>query len=271
MKKVIIALIIVILVLGVGTGGVLFWGYSNSKANKAYANKANTLVSDFEKKYSNDNFTNTLNDAGSDATKAQKAIDAMNQAKIDAQNSLNELKQQKASKRVASIQKDAEDYFNISIQTADNALSYMSYSKTLIAVGKSLESVSGGEMTSLDSAITTFQSMKDSIDKAIVELDKADVPADLKDYNAQLKQNLSEISKILGQMIAALKAGDVALFASYADSMTAVSNKMAAMAMPSADKLSSKIISSDDQKKIDEIPGRIAGSASEINKKTFVF
>jgi hypothetical protein len=270
-KKVIIALIIVVLVLGIGTGGVLFWGRSNANADKAYANKANTLVSDFEKKYSSDNVDKTLNNAGNDVASAEKAIDLMNQAKTDAQNSLNELNKQKASKRVASIQKDAQDYFNITIKTADNALASMSYAKTLIAVGKSIENASGGEVTSLDSAITTFQSMKDSIDKAIVELDKASVPEDMKDYNAQLKQSLSELSRVLGQMIAALKAGDLSLFASYADSLTAVSNKMAALAVPDLSKLSSKIISSDDKKRIDAIPGEIAGSTSEINKKTFAF
>jgi len=271
-KKVIITLIIVILVLGIGTGGALFWGYSNAKIDKAYANKANTLVSDFEKKYSDDNFTNALNDAGSsDVTKAQKAIDLMNQAKTDAQNSLNELNKQKATKRVTSIQKDAEDYFNISIKAIDNALAYMNYSKSLIAVGNSIESASGGAVTSLDSAVTTFQAMKDSVDKAIVELDKATVPDDLKTYNAQLKQSLSELSTVLGQMIAALKAGDIALFSSYADSLTTWTNKMATWAIPNTDKLSDKIISSEDRKKIDEIPGRISGSATEINKKTFVF
>jgi hypothetical protein len=113
--------------------------------------------------------------------------------------------------------------------------------------------------------------MKDGIDKAITELDKTTVPDELKDYNTQLKQSLADISKVLGQMITALKAGNIALFSSYADSLTTVTNKMAALSIPDTDKLTNKIISSEDQKKIDEIPGRISGSTSEINKKTFAF
>ncbi|MCX6811099.1 MAG: hypothetical protein NT039_00150 [Candidatus Berkelbacteria bacterium] len=81
MKKVIIALIVIVLVLGIGTGGVLFWGRTNAKADTAYAEKAKTLVNDYDKKYTDKYFEKQLDEQLTDDTKINKVKETLEDAK----------------------------------------------------------------------------------------------------------------------------------------------------------------------------------------------
>ena len=270
MKKVIITLLIVVLVLGIGTGGALFWGYSNAKTDKAYASKANTLVSDYEKKYGDKWLDKNLTDDFTNEGNIVKAKEALGQAKTDAQNSLNELNATKSSKRVASVQKDAVDYFNITIKSLDNAINYYDYTKALAKSTTSLES-SGGQISSLAGAAAELTIAKNKIDTAISELEKVTPPDTLKEFHTAYIAELKKMSAALDGMIIALNAGDLTMLESYTNQLGVISAEMVTLDIPSADEITKDIISTDDQKKLDEIPGRLSTEASKFNSKTFSF
>lgn len=270
-KKVIITLIIVILVLGIGTGGVLFWGRSNAKTDTAYAQKANNLVKDYESKYSDNYFEKKLNEQLISSAEVLTVKESLEQAKTDAQNDLNALNATKSSKRVASVQKDTQDYFNITIASLDKMIAYMDYLDTLAAATTDLQAVGnlGGEVSSLEGAAAQFDTAKAEVDKVIKQLETASVPDALKDFNAEFKKELINMSQVLGGMSAALRASDMALLGSYTTQMETISKAMATIVSPTD--ISKSLISSEDQKKLDEIPGELNTEANNFAKKTFTF
>lgn len=271
MKKVIIGIVVAVLILGIGTGGALFWGYSNAKTDKTYSQKASTLVNDYQKKYSDNYLENKLKEVTTDEGKALTMKESLAQAKTDAQNNLNELNATKSSSRVTAVKTDAEDYFNITIASLDKMTTYIDYMKNLANVSNDLNAISnmGGEASSLEGAAAQFDNAKAGVDKAIKELDTASVPEGLKDFNATFKKDLTEMSQVLGGMAGALRAGDMALLSNYTTQLDTISKAMASIESPTD--LSKKMISTDDQKKLDEIPSRLSTDANTFGKKIFAF
>ncbi len=270
MKKIIIGIVIAILIIGIGAGGVFGYGYLNAKTDKAYAHKANALVSDYEKKYGDKWLDDNLTDDFTNEGKVVKAKEALGQAKNDAQTSLNDLKATKSSKRMASVQKDTEDYFNITIKSLDNAINYYDYIKALAKSTTNLQSI-GGEVSSLEGAAAQLNIAKNRVDAAIVELEKVTPPDTLKEFHTAYIAELNKMSKALDGMVTALNAGDVVMLESYANQLDQVSTDIVKLNAPSADEITKDIISTDDQKKLDEIPGRLSTEAGKFNSKIFSF
>lgn len=271
MKKVVIGIVIAVLILGLGAGGVLGYGYLNAKTDKAYAQNAKNLVNDFEKKYSDDYLDKQFKDSSKTTAEDLKtAKEAVTNLKKDAESSLANLNSKKSTKRTATIKGDTEDYFNLTIEAADNAMAYLNYSQTLVDAGTSLEAV-GGDVNSLADAIVQFETAEKKINDAISTLEKTTPPKGMEDFNKDLIAALEEFSSILGKMTAALKAGDVALLESYSNSLMTSMTKLMALESPSSDEITKNIISSEDQKKLDDYPAKISSEADTILKKTFVF
>jgi hypothetical protein len=270
--SVVVVVLVIILVLVLGAGGVLFWGYNNAKIDKTYAQKASSLVNDYEKKYTDDYFNQKINEKLTDDAKITAVKESLEQAKKDAQDSLNSLNATKSSKRVASVQRDAQDYFSITIKGIDNIIAYIDYLKTLAKVGTELEAVNaiGGEATTMEGAATQFETAKAGVDKAITELETASVPETMKDFNAAFKTELTKMSKAFGGMSTSLKANDMTQFLSYATELETISNDITKIESPTAD-ISKNIISTEDKKKLDDIPGRLTAEASNLAAKKFTF
>lgn len=272
MKKVIIGLVIAILVLGIGTGGVLFWGYSNAKTDKAYAENAKTLVSDFEKKYSDDYLEKqfAFDNATISKNDLEKAQNTIEQVKKDAEGSLSALANKKSTSRTTGIKQDAEDYFNLTIKACNNSLAYLDYSETLVTVGDSLEAT-GGNINSITDAIIQFETAQEKIDKAIKELKETTPPAGMEDFHKDLIAALEDLSEVIGKMTAALKAGDLTALETYSNELMNTITKISATDTPSTDEITNNILSNDETKKLDELPAKITSEADNIAKKKFVF
>ena len=260
------------LVVVLGGSGVAAFGYVNAKTDKTYATKANTLVSDFEKKYSSDYLDKQFNFDSSktteqDLAKAQTAIESM---KSDAQNSLSQLNSVKSTSRVNTIKGETEDYFNTTIKACNTSLGYLTYSKTLFSVAGSLETV-GGEATSLVDVAVQFQTAQKRINDAVAELEKTTPPAGMEEYNKSLIAALKETSITLGLMSTAIQAGDIAAAEGYANTLTTNMTKLVVLETPSSDTITNNIISTSDQQKLNDLPGQINTAANQINQKLFVF
>ncbi|MCX6811100.1 MAG: hypothetical protein NT039_00155 [Candidatus Berkelbacteria bacterium] len=162
--------------------------------------------------------------------------------------------------------------FNITISSIDNAIAYMDYMKTLAKATVELEAVNmGGQISSIEGAAAQFDLAKKGVDKAIKELETASVPDAMKDFNAEFKKALTEMSATLDGMSTALKAGDIALFESYTSKMESIVKDMENITIPTSSAVTKNIISAEDQKKLDEIPGKLTTEANTFAKKTFAF
>jgi len=273
MRTALTVIIVILLVLVLGTAGVLGYGYYNAQADKAYATTAKNLVNDFENKYSEDYFNESLDisDEADSATEAvEKAKKDFENAKTDAQNAVTELDTKKASKRVAGIKNDAKEYFNLTIKGIDGLIAYLDYYDALAYVSDSL-TASGGEVDSLADAVASFDTAKNSLDNAIDELEKSDPPAELEDFNRDLIAYLKEASAAMGNMSDALKAGDLALLESYTNSLMESYMKITALDFPDSQEIADSILSEDERNTVDNLPSKISEAADQINKKTFAF
>lgn len=269
MKKTIIGIVIALLVIGLGIGG---YGLMNARADKAYAENAKTLVSDFEKKYSDDYLEKQLNldTSGSTEEDLKKAKSTIEQVKKDAESSLSKLNEKKDSSRVATVKKDAEDYFNLTIKACNNSVAYLDYSITLVDVGESLEAT-GGEVNSLVDAVASFESAQDSIKDSIDKLEETAPPAGMEDFHQDLIAALEDLDQVLGKMNTALKAGDLAALETYSNELMTSTTKLVALDTPSSDEISNNILSADETKKLDELPAKISTEADSIAKKKLAF
>lgn len=272
MKKAIIGIVIAVLVIGLGAGGVLGYGYLNGKTDKTYAQNAKTLVSDFEKKYSDDYLDKQLNLDASNPTETdiRTAKTAIEQIKKDAENSLTALASKKSTPRVATIKQDSEDYFNLTIKAANNTMAYLNYAETLVTVADSLEMV-GGEAGSLTDVIAEFQTAQDRIDDAVLELEKTTPPAGMEKYHQDMITALKEMSTGIGKMKAAISSGDLTALETYTNELTGTITKMVSLDMPSTEEITNNILSADETSKLNGLPGKISSEADQIANKKIVF
>lgn len=272
MRTAVIVIVVILLVLGVGTAGVLGYGYFNAKADKNYATTAKKLVDDYESKYNEDYFDNAL-DVSSEADSTEAVDNAksdLEKAKTDAENALSELDNKKASNRVAGIKNDAKEYFNLNIKGIDGLLSYLDYYSALAYVSEGL-TATGGEVNSLTDAIAQFDSAKNSLDNAIDELENSTPPAELEDFNRDLIAYLKETSATIGNMSAALKAGDIALLESYTNSLMESYTNITSLDFPETQEIEDSILSKDERTTLDDLPSKISQATDQINKKAFAF
>ena len=268
MKKAIIGIAIALLVISLGIGG---YGLMNARADKAYAENAKTLVSDFEKKYSDDYLEKQLNlDSSSstneDLTKAKSTIE---QVKKDAESSLINLNSKKSSSRTATVKKDTEDYFNLTIKACNNSIAYLDYSIALVDVSESMKAT-GGEVNSLTDAIASFENAQKSIEDSIKELEKTTPPAGMEDFHKDLIAALKDLNQVLGKMNTALKAGDIAALETYSNELMTSITKLTTLDTPDSDEISNNILSADETKTLDELPAKITSEADSIAKKKIV-
>jgi len=269
MKKAIIGIVIVLLLVGLGMGG---YGLMNARADKAYAENAKTLVSDFEKKYSDDYLDKQLDLDTSGTTEAdlKQAKTTIEQVKKDAEDSLSRLNSKKSSSRVSTLKQESQDYFNLTIKACDNSLTYLDYSVTLVEVGNSLEAT-GGNVNSMVDAIAQFESAQNSIGDSIDKLEKITPPAGMENFHKDLIAALKDLDEVLGKMNSALKAGDLTALETYSNELMTSITKLTAIDTPDSDEISNNILSTDETKKLDELPAKISSEADSIAKKKMVF
>lgn len=268
----VMAIVVVVVVLVLGGGGVLGYGYLNAKTDNAYANNAKTLVSDFEKKYSDDYLDKQLNldTSGTTAEDLTKAKTTIGQVKKDAESSLASLASKKSTSRTAGIKQNSEDYFNLTIKACSNSLAYLDYSATLVDVGESLQAT-GGNVNSLIDAIASFESAQNSIGDSIDKLKKTTPPAGMEDFHKDLIAALEDLDEVLGKMNAALKAGDLTALETYSNELMTSTTKLVALDTPTSEEISNNILSTDETTKLDGLPAKISTEADSIANKKIVF
>lgn len=270
MKK---ALIVILVILIVGGGGFLGYGYNNARVAKAYATDAKKLVNDFEDKYSDENIDKGINVNNLEADTFDEAKKAIRDAKKDAESALESLGSKKSNKFTSNIKSDSEEYFTITVDTVDNLLVYFDYFTALVTAGEGMTGISslGGSADDLDAVADQFDSMKKSIDESIKSLESATVPDPLKDMDSDLKKALKDLSDVLGDMSTALRAGDLTLYLSHAESFGDILVDLTGLDYPETDEITNDIVSKDNQDKLEDLPGEITTEADSIIGKTFLF
>lgn len=266
-KKVVILVIIAISVIVIG---ILSYGFYNGIKTKNFAKNVGQIFNESQNKWKTDQ---VLNPAGADLdiNNISQLKTFYTQVSEGSNTSLSNLSKLKQSRKTNQLKADTERYYNISKESADNALIIVGYMEIMEGVSNDINSLGSISSTTTSDYIDQFNQIKTKIDDDIKLLESAKTTPSTKKINDQFLLVLKDFSKLLDQAITYLENNQIDSLNSLVSQFSDLAGGIEKMDMPDQEEVRNDIITQAEIDEMKSLEDKIKSQVSDLQKTIFSY